>query len=152
MKKVPDPNKVKEYHNLFLKNIDKKIYKLLKTIVKPNIFDIKQLLLNNQKLLLNHQSMQKKVKSITQQPDFIEKSSTVDIKSITIEHPKTATKLSKPIMQPKIITQQQKICKKIQHERLQRVKSNCLQAKTLKLLEYIRILRKNFHRFIKLKF
>lgn len=38
-----------------------------------------------------------------------EKKPNVDVNSVTIEHPKTASKLSKPIKQWKIITQQTKI-------------------------------------------
>ena len=38
-----------------------------------------------------------------------EKKNNVDVNSVTVEHPKTGSKLSKPIKQWKIITQQTKI-------------------------------------------
>ena len=43
---------------------------------------------------------------IIQEIEIVEKPNVFDIESITIEHRKTATKLWKPIKQPKIITQQ----------------------------------------------
>ena len=41
---------------------------------------------------------------ITQEVETVEKPNVFDIESVTIEHWKTVTKLSKPTKQPKIIT------------------------------------------------
>ena len=47
-------------------------------------------------------------KDITQQPETVENPNIFDIESVTIDHPKTTTKLSKPLKRPKIITENSK--------------------------------------------
>ena len=49
--------------------------------------------------------MVKRTKIITQQPETIENPNIIDIKSVTIKHPKTSHKLSKTIRQVKKVLQ-----------------------------------------------
>ena len=72
---------------------------------------------------------------ITQKLDTEEISNIFDIKSATIEHPRTFTKLSKPIKQRKVITQKPKAPNRV------------LQLDIIKR----HILPKNDHNVMKLK-
>ena len=56
--------------------------------------------------------MAKLSKIDTQLKKTAETSNIVDIKPVTIEQPKTASNLSKPVKQPKILTQQPETVKK----------------------------------------
>ena len=80
--------------NCFLK-IKEKNPKVSKTVKISNKYDIKSVL-----------KPIKQSNIITTELETVEKRTIFDIKSDTIEHPKTATKLSNPIKQPNVITQQ----------------------------------------------
>ena len=90
--------------NYFTKNKDKKIIKLSKTVEKRNNSDIKAVTVEHPKTA--YQSLQ--INQIfTQEVETIEKPN-IDRESVIIEHPRTVTKLSKPIKQPNIIPQKPK--------------------------------------------
>ena len=88
---MPDPSKAKEHCELFLNDKAKQIHKYQKLWKMPKNSDLKSI-----------SKPLKKSIFITQELETVEKSNILDIESVTIEHPKTVTKLSKP----KIITQQ----------------------------------------------
>ena len=77
--KIPDPKKAKEYHELILKNKDKKIGKLSKTLVKPTNGDIKSVTAEYPKSYSKLPKPIKQSKITTQQSKTIENPKIVDI-------------------------------------------------------------------------
>ena len=109
--------------NCFLK-IKEKNPKVSKTAKISNKYDIKSVL-----------KPIKQSNIITTELETVEKRNIFNIKSDTIEHPKTASKLSNPIKQPNVITQQ----------------PNVVDHKLLLNIIKIYIFPQNIHKVMKLK-
>ena len=86
-------------------------------------------------------------KFIIQQPEDVEAPNTFDIESVTIEHPKSTPKLSKPINHTKIITEKLKYKLKDYKENKKVIVRNSYNS-----LKYVIIFLKIAQNFAKLKF
>ena len=107
----------------------------------------------------NHQKLKRKknngdiksiLKPITQssiingEMETVKDPNKFDIESVTIGHPKTVTKLSKPIKQPKIITQQPNKIKLYTESKLDLIKRHFLSKKCSQRYEIETVNFKNY--------